>query len=219
MYSACCASAQSVDDCDNNLKGKSLWVLGDSYVANHRCPKTETWHFKAAQQLGMDYHNLGRNGSCIAFDRTKEGFGPQMTQRFREIAPDADFILVIAGHNDAGKTKTPEEWKTFTDSLDYLCSHLRSEYPAARIGFVTPWAVDRPHFTEVIDALKTTAAKHGIPVLDNAYTAGIRVNDPEFRAIYFQKESDTAHLNDAGHNLILPYGVAFIRLLAAQPRP
>ena len=127
----------------------------------------------------------------------------------------------IAGHNDAGMVNTPERWQTFVDSLDYLCDRLKTEYPNARVGFVTPWAVDRPGFTEVINQIKTTAAKYGFPVLDNAYTSGIRVNDPEFRALYFQNggKNDTAHLNDAGHNLILPYGIAFIQLLASQPRP
>ncbi len=53
-----------------------------------------------------------------------------------------------------------------------------------------------------------------------AYTSGIRVNDDSFRALYFQNKGvrDTAHLNDAGHNLLVPYGVAFLRLLAAQNR-
>ena len=213
-----CASAQCADD--SLLTGKSLWVIGDSYVRNHRCPQEETWHAKAAAKLGMSYHNLGRNGNCIAFDRTKEGFGEQMTQRYRQIAPDADYILIIAGHNDAEKIKTDEHWKQFTDSLDYLCDRLTAEYPNARVGIVTPWAVDRPMFAEVITELKAAGSRHSFPVLDMAYTSGIRVNDDSFRALYFQNKGvrDTAHLNDAGHNLLVPYGVAFLRLLAAQNR-
>lgn len=212
------ANAQCVSD--SLLTGKSLWVIGDSYVRNHRCPQEETWHAKAAAKLGMEYHNLGRNGNCIAFDRTKEGFGEQMTVRYRQISPDADYILIIAGHNDADKIKDDAMWKQFTDSLDYLCTAIKERCPKARIGIVTPWAVDRPMFAEVIGELKAAGGRHGIPVLDMAYTAGIRVNDDEFRAKYFQNRGvrDTAHLTDAGHNLVLPYGLAFIRLLAAQPR-
>ena len=214
------ASAQKCAS-DSALAGKSLWVIGDSYVRNHRCPQEETWHAKAADRLGMTYHNLGRNGNCIAFDRTKEGFGEQMTQRYRQIDADADYILVIAGHNDADKIKDEAGWKQFTDSLDYLCTALTTEFPHARVGIVTPWAVDRPMFAEVIAELKAAGARHGIPVLDMAYTSGIRVNDDSFRALYFQNKGvrDTAHLNDEGHNLLLPYGMAFIRLLQAQPRP
>lgn len=203
----------------SNTQGKSLYVIGDSYVKNHLRPSSETWHAKAAAKLGMEYHNLGINGNCIAFDRTDRGFGVRMTERYREIPKDADFILIIAGHNDADMADTDEKFRNFTDSLDYLCAHLKEEYPDARIGFVTPWAVDRKNFKEVINEIKTTATKYGFPVLDMAYTSGIKVNDPEFRAVYFQNKgiNDTAHLNDKGHNLLVDYGAAFIGLLAAQP--
>lgn len=43
-----------------------LNVIGDSYVANHRRPKEEAWHYKMASQLGLKYNNYGRNGSCVA---------------------------------------------------------------------------------------------------------------------------------------------------------
>lgn len=205
---------------DSALVGKKLWVFGDSYVKNHRCPESETWHAKAAKALGMEYHNLGRNGSCIAFDRTKEGFGEAMTERYRQIEPDADYILIIAGHNDACKVaENPEAWKQFTEGLEQLLSDIRTAHPSAKVGIVTPWAVDRPMFAEVIRELKEAGARHGIPILDMAYTSGIKVNDVEFRKKYFQGGGikDTAHLNNAGHNLLVPYGTAFIRLLAARP--
>ncbi|MDE6134195.1 MAG: SGNH/GDSL hydrolase family protein, partial [Muribaculaceae bacterium] len=154
-----------------------------------------------------------------AFDRTDRGFGVRMTERIREIPADADFILIIAGHNDATMADTDEKFASFTDSLHCLCARLKENHPRARIGFATPWAVDRENFPEVIDAIKTIAGRYGFPVLDMAYTSGIRVNDPEFRAIYFQDKgvNDTAHLNNEGHDLLVDYGTAFILLLASQP--
>lgn len=206
--------------CDSLLRGKSLWVIGDSYVRNHTCAPEETWHAKAAARLGMRYFNLGINGNAVGFDRTQEGFGKPMTRRYKEIPTDADYILVVAGHNDADLITNSTQWQQFTDSLNYLFSHLRAEYPHARIGVVTPWAVKHPNFAEVIAELKTAAARYGFPVLDMAYTSGIDVNNDEFRAKYFQNEgrNDFAHLNDAGHDFLVPYGTAFIRLLSAQPR-
>ncbi|WP_289640897.1 hypothetical protein [uncultured Muribaculum sp.] len=52
-------------------------------------------------------------------------------------------------------------------------------------------------------------------MLDAAHTSGIDVNNPEFRAKYFQGGgvNDTAHLNAAGHDLLLDYGEKFIRSL------
>ena len=53
---------------DTPYAGKTMAVIGDSYVANHRRPKAETWHSRVAERLGMSYLNFGRNGGCIAFD-------------------------------------------------------------------------------------------------------------------------------------------------------
>ena len=216
----CTGHLSASEPVNSGTQGKTLYVIGDSYVKNHMRPISETWHSKAAARLGMDYHNLGINGNCIAFDRTDRGFGVPMTRRYSEMPSDADYILVIAGHNDAVMADTDLKFHNFTDSLDCLCSRLKESYPHARIGFVTPWAVDRKNFSEVIDLIKTTAARYGFPVLDMAYTAGIKVNDPDFRAVYFQNKGvdDTAHLNSAGHDLLVDYGTAFLLLLSAQPR-
>lgn len=54
-------------------------------------------------ELGMNYINFGRNGSSVAYDRSADGFGPAMTERYKEMPDTADFVVVIAGHNDADK--------------------------------------------------------------------------------------------------------------------
>ena len=51
---------------------RTINVIGDSYVANHRAPKEQAWHYKMAQAMGMKYNNYGKNGACVAFDRTHE---------------------------------------------------------------------------------------------------------------------------------------------------
>ena len=174
---------------DDDSSGKTMCVFGDSYVANHLRPYTEAWHSKVAERMGMKYINFGRNGSSIAFDRSKEGFGREVPQ--------------FGG------------WDKFTKSLDTLCRSLKERYPDTAIGFVTPWNVDRPYFKEVIEEIISTCGRYGIPVLDAAHTSGIDVNNPEFRAKYFQGGgvNDTAHLNAAGHDLLLDYGEKFIRSL------
>ena len=97
-------------------------VLGDSYVANHLRPAEESWHYKMAQQLDMTYNNYGRNGSCVAFDRSHDGkfnFGPALWVRYTAMDPNADYVLIIAGHNDAVKVGTnADSLKMFKDSLD-----------------------------------------------------------------------------------------------------
>ncbi|MDE6532290.1 MAG: SGNH/GDSL hydrolase family protein [Muribaculaceae bacterium] len=205
----CCSS------CGKTMEGKTVVMLGDSYVRNHRRPFEESWHAKVASRLGMKYVNFGRNGSSIAFDRRKDGFGPAMTERYKEMPDTADYVVVIAGHNDADYLRTHgiEQWDEFCKGLDTLLSGLREKYPEAKIGFVTPWAVDRQYFKEVTDQIRKACAAHGVPVLDMASMGVIDVNNPEFRARYFQGPNDTAHLNAEGHDLLLTVGEEFFRSL------
>ncbi len=198
------------------FEGKSICVLGDSYVRNHRCPVEESWHYKLASLLKMDYKNFGRNGSSIAFDRTKEGFGPAMTVRYKEMPDSADFVIVIAGHNDAGCIDKLGTWEEFQTGLEELCTGLRKKYPEAKIGFITPWGVDRPYFKEVTAEIERICKEYGFPVLNTTSSEIIDVNNPEFRKLYFQGENDTAHLNDRGHNLMISLGQRFLDKLLEQ---
>lgn len=193
-----------------------LNVIGDSYVANHRRPKEEAWHYKMAQNLGLSYNNYGRNGSCVAFDRTNDGkynFGPAMWVRYTAMEPEADYVIIIAGHNDADKVKSnADSLRMFCDSLETLLTGIERHCPKARIGYVTPWYVDRPGFAQVCKAIKKVCKRHRVPVLWN-YTEKcvIKVRDREFRRQYFQGVDDTAHLNAAGHELFLPVGTEWFR--------
>ena len=184
-------------------------VLGDSYVANHLRPAEESWHYKMAQQLDMTYNNYGRNGSCVAFDRSHDGkfnFGPALWVRYTAMDPNADYVLIIAGHNDAGKVGTnADSLKMFKDSLEVLLCGIEKLCPKARIGYVTPWYVDREGFAQVTKVIKKVCKKHHIPVLCNYdKRCIIKVRDAQFRRQYFQSGNDTAHLNAKGHDLFLP---------------
>ena len=190
---------------------KVLNVIGDSYVANHMRPAEEAWHSKMAAELGLTYHNYGRNGSCVAFDRTHDGkynFGPAMWVRYTAMSPDADYVLIIAGHNDAEKVKqNADSLQMFADSLEVLLGGIEKLCPKARIGYVTPWYVDRPGFQQVCQVIQQVCQKHDIPVLMNYdEECVIKVRDAAFRKKYFQGANDTAHLNAAGHDLFLPVG-------------
>ena len=186
-----------------------IHVIGDSYVANHRDSKDNTWHAQLAKKLGMTYNNYGRNGSCIAFDRTHDGkynFGPALWQRYKAMTSDADYVLIIAGHNDADKVgNNRDSLAMFCDSMETMLQGIEALCPKARIGFVTPWYVDRPGFAPVCKAIRKLCKKHHIPVLWNYDKKNvIQVRDAEFRKQYFQAPNDNAHLNKAGHDLFLP---------------
>lgn len=205
-----CAPAAAQTSSSDHLDGKTLLVFGDSYVKNHREPMENTWHYKVAQRHNMRYANAGRNGSSIAFDRTREGFGPSMLTRLNDIQMSADYVIIIAGHNDADLVKnSADSLRIFRDQLEQLCARLLDKFPTARIGFVTPWNVNRPGFKQVIQTIVEVCAEWSIPVLRADTESGIHVRSEDFRQRYFQN-GDTAHLNDEGHNLILNWADRFI---------
>lgn len=196
-------------------EGKVLCVFGDSYVKNHRCPVEETWHYKAAQQLGMEYANFGRNGSSVLYDRTKDGFGEAMTERWKMLPEDIDVLLIIAGHNDASMIPDEAGLADFGKALAGMLTEMKQSYPDTKIGYVLPWHVNRDYFDQVIETIKTVCAAQNVPVFDAEAAGGIKVNDEKFRSKYFQNKGvkDTAHLNAAGHDLIAAKGAEFIASL------
>lgn len=211
LFACLCTKAQSIpSEIENSpLYGKTINVIGDSYVRNHRCPIEESWHAKVAKKYHMKYNNYGRNGGCIAFDR--ERFGKALITRYSEMTDSADYVLIIAGHNDAYMAKNnPDSLLMVRNAMEELCKALITKYPSAKIGFVTPWNVPRDGFKQVIDIMEDICAKYSIPIFNAAKNSGIYVWDEEFRKLYFQSSMDTAHLNDKGHNLFMNKGEKFL---------
>lgn len=188
-----------------SLYGKTVVVFGDSYVQNHLRPIEESWHYKLAAKYNMEYHNFGWNGNCVAYDRTAENFGPPMYERYKILPDGADYVIVVAGHNDAAMmSRNREGTRIFREKLDLLCQGLIAKYPSAKLCFVTPWRVKAPMFQEMTAVLIDVCGSYSMPVFDATRNSGIYVFDENFRKLYFQSAGDTAHLNAAGHDLFLP---------------
>jgi len=196
------------------LAGKKICLLGDSYVANHRQPKENTWHSKIAARHGMTYCNYGRNGGAIAFDRTNRNFGKALYVRYEEMDDDADYVVVIAGHNDAYfVTQGPDSLAAFIQHLDDLCVGLKQKYPHAKLAFISPWNVAYEGFPVVMSHIQHACRRHEIPFLNAATTSGVEVENEAFRQRYFQSVKDHAHLNSEGHDMLVQWGEAFLMSL------
>ena len=213
-------SAQAQEKSDP-LKGKKIGFIGDSYVRNHHEPIENTWHYKFATKHQMEYNNYGRNGNCLALDLNRWGTG--IYQRYKEMPDNLDFVVVIAGHNDASQERLDSiGFDTFKERLSILCRGLIEKYPHAQLFFFTPWTCEG--FTgspreKVIDAMLEVCGSYGIPVFDAARRSNIFVTCEQFRKIYFQggKDADTAQLNAKGHDRFLPIAENFILQFVGWP--
>ncbi len=196
-----------------SLKGKRIAFIGDSYVRNHKEPVERTWHYKFAKKYGMEYFNYGRNGACVTIDR--ERFGKALCNRYMEMNDTLDYIVIIAGHNDASLLNEIGGIEVYKEKLNVLCEGLINKYPTSKILFFTPW--NRPDFAnsdfkKVIDATIEVCGNYSIPVFDSARRSNIFAHSEAFRKIYFQGGTgkDTAHLNAKGHDRFFPCAEAFI---------
>jgi lysophospholipase L1-like esterase len=194
------------------LSGKRIGVIGDSYVRNHMQPVEYTWHYKFAKKHNMVYFNYGLNGNCVAMNRAR--FGEAMYTRYKKVMSDSlDYVVVIAGHNDATLLDSIGGIDVYKERLGILCEGLIDRYPKAKIFFFTCWNCKNfigSNRQKVVDATKEVCGAYSIPVFDAARYSGIHAENDAFRKIYFQKPTDTAHLNALGHDLFLKRAEAFL---------
>lgn len=190
------------------LEGKSIAVIGDSYVKNHREPIANSWHAKLAAKHHMKYYNYGRNGICVSFNRAKWGLPLYIS--CRNMRDSLDYIVIIAGHNDAALLDSIGI-DNYRARCSEVCDTLTNKYPEARIYWFTPWANDNPDFRKVVDATIDVCGEYGIPVFDSYRMSNIFARSDRFRDIYFQGgRRDHAHLNSKGHDRFLPVAEKFI---------
>ncbi|MCD7963695.1 MAG: SGNH/GDSL hydrolase family protein [Rikenellaceae bacterium] len=195
----------------DDLSGKKIAVIGDSYVRNHTNSIEDTWHYKFAQKYGMEYFNYGRNGNSIAYDNDRCGEG--MYKRYKIIPDSIDYIVVIGGHNDSHHLETIGGIEQFREKMKILCEGLINKYPAAKIFFFTRWTCENfegSNAEKVVDTMIEVCGIYGIPIFDSARKSGIHAGNEAFRAIYFHKETDDAHLNGKGHDRFLNVAENFI---------
>lgn len=199
---------------EGELSGKRIGVIGDSYVRNHQEPIENTWHYKFAKKHAMQYFNYGKNGNSIAYSSPR--WGKALYLRYQEMSDSLDYVVVIAGHNDAFKLDSIGGIDPFKDKMAILCKGLIEKYPTAKILFFTRWTCKDfkgSDSEKVVDAMIDVCGEYSIPIFDCARKGGVYAESDSFRKIYFQKSKDlkdTAHLNGKGHDRFLRVAENFI---------
>ena len=195
------------------LEGKSINVLGDSYVYAGSLDDGKIWPQLLAEKYEMDYRSYGKGGNAIA---STKATGTPMVTRYREMRGGADIVFVVGGRNDynqsypvgqVGDTTTD----TFCGALSVLLDGLREKYPDSLILFSTSWYVNA-EMKAYTDATLAVCEMKGIPCFHAAdqSLSGVYMDQSGFRSTYCIKPSDVSHLNAAGMKLVFPKFEKFI---------
>lgn len=205
-YLASMASSASI------LQGKTLDIIGDSYVANNGQPVSQTWHYKVANQHSMKYNNYGINGNGLI---TTKATGTPVVNRVGDMDSSADYVIVVGGKNDYNQQLAITDFK---DGLANLIQELVGRFVGKKICFFTPWSIAEPGtmnipLSQYSQAIEDVCGAYSIPCFNSAKRSGILAYNGSFRAKYFQTSNDSSHLNDAGHNLFVNPATKFLESL------
>lgn len=229
LFCFCSCGDEKTDASDSSVKTPQGYYqtafLGDSLTDKGVYKELITTHYTDYLYENCSFiknvQNVGYAGSCIAGLPDKAGkMSPSFIERYKQIKNDTDLIIVFGGTNDYGigsstlpnplgsESDTTEE--TFYGALKILIEGIKTDYPAAKIVFVTP--VFRAEqevngipnnnkygFTleDYVSAIIDVCNKNSVSVIDafheldeiNAYT-------------YNEYEVDGLHLNNEGNVLL-----------------
>lgn len=212
-----------------DLKGKRVAFLGDSITEGVGVEHIEECRYdnRLKRMLGLaEVYNYGISGTRIAHQQRpseKPRYDLCFCGRAFDLDKSADLIVVYGGVNDWIHGDAPfgemtdETPETFCGGVDFLMRFLLSEYPQAKVVFMTPAHAclnglpddqpsDRPMkkpdakaLPEYVKVIMEKGKTYGIPVLDLYHTLGIDPRDPKQSETY---TADGLHFNDQGHEFL-----------------
>ena len=125
-----------------------------------------------------------------------------MYKRYKEMTDSLDYVVVIAGHNDASLLDSIGI-DNYKEKLGILCEGLIEKYPSAAVFL---YLLDTENFSGSAAGESRGCDIRGVRALQyscfDAAHGNIFAQSDAFRKIYFQNEglNDTAHLNAKGHD-------------------
>ena len=201
------------------LKGVTMYAMGDSYFQGSKNGKAYVWPNLMAQKYDMAFSNWGIGGSTLSTG----GSNPMCNRIGNMSAGDPQIVLLEGGRNDFNASVpigdlNSTDTATVCGAINSCIEQLRQKYPNALIIGVTCWNYDtQPNKSghrqaDYGNAMINVCEKQGIPcfnAMDETVT-GVRMNDKSFRAEYSQDENDVSHLNTKGMILVEPAFEKFI---------
>lgn len=193
---------------DNRLSGKKILAIGDSFVRGDTATDSQLWLTKLASRNNMTAYNHGINGASIAYSNPETY--PSIMERYQSIisaVPSTDYVVVLAGHNDANPSihggtaipigeNTDDVNTTFKGALNILISALLTAYPTAIMLFMSPFN-RREYEGEYAEAMEEVTGLYSVPFYDNYKRSSVCFQNSAQKNAF--DLNNTLHLNEAGH--------------------
>lgn len=209
------------------LKGKKINFLGDSITEGVGVATKEEIYLNVIKEKeGLaEARNYGISGTRLARQFGPSAYGEAYSDRYMEMDPDADVVVVFGGTNDFGHGDAPigkfedRTQETYYGACHVLMQGLIEMYPEALIVFMTPLhrlTEDEPSagnglpLKAYVDIIKEVAEYYALPVLDLYSMSGIQPRVPVIQEKYCP---DGLHPNGAGQQLIAARLTGFLKSL------
>lgn len=172
----------------DRLEGKTLVALGDSLIYGNLLGNEATWVNKLGKLHRMTVYNHGINGNTVAW--TAQGGNKRpMCERYADMEPDADYVVVLGGANDHRLnvpigSDSDEDPTTFKGALNRLIRGLIAKYPRAKFLFLTNYhrknernALGLDEYAYV-SAMEEICAKWSVRCFNNYRDSGLCLLEP-----------------------------------------
>ena len=190
---------------NSTLKGKTWVAMGDSITAS-----SVSYANQLANRHGANLVKHARDGARVHRD-TAESTWLVLAEEYQNITVTSDIITIAGGTNDPMQEGqvgafTDRTINTLYGALHVLLSGLRSKFPDARIGYISPIPRDDMRYIEGdmasfpyvrTKAIREVCAYYGVPVWIGALEFGANPADSaDFKNKYMP---DGLHPNQVGH--------------------
>lgn len=215
-----------------NIRGSVISFLGDSITQGVGVTdQTKRFDSLLNSVYGAETYNFGISGTRLAHQHhasENPRFDLCFCGRAYDLPKDSDIIVVYGGTNDYGHgdasfgnkgDRTPE---TYIGAVDFLMKTLKTEYPNAKVVFMTParrlddeqptetrvmQTGEKRVLKEFVDVIVEAGKENGVYVFDMYRDLGLDPNDADIMEKY---APDGLHFNEAGHAVIAEKLTAFI---------
>lgn len=203
-------------DTDSHLYGKGALFIGDSICFGvGDTPEGRGWAQRIGFKYGMDWINAAHGGATIAQDPDVVNIPGQLDYDYLE-GRTIDYVIIEGGINDAARNSNsaadcplgeisdstnPEDFDqtTFAGALEALLYNVKTQYPEAKVGFLTTYQVDWIPSGPYMELAKEICDKWDVPYLDLYGDAAV---NKQLAAGGMQ--SDGLHMNAAGYEIVTP---------------